>query len=249
MAGRTNGEESESLVSRGKAMHPKTRQLELALSVWDEVPEDQRSGDAGRATHADERSGSKGLLMEQAVARENAIEALERVRRNKGSPDIDGMTELTPYLHSRRLTSRPRGASPSEPLALRDTPLQLRSPPAAARVAFAVRRERIFVRRNRIPWPAIARRMSDYLEDAALEHWAAIRLLYDRFADKRPVILFDVQEQRLYAYPYVDFRKELNARSQRSLKLQYERANRDGQVVVFVRDNEQRRLVSFAIDL
>jgi RNA-directed DNA polymerase len=82
-------------------MHPKTRQLELVLSVWDEVPEDQPSGEAGRATHEDERSGSNGLLMKQAVARENAIAALKRVRRNKGSPGIDGMTvdELTPYLH------------------------------------------------------------------------------------------------------------------------------------------------------
>ena len=76
-------------MNRGKAMHPKARQRELALSVWDEVPEDQQSGEAGRAVHEDERSGSNGLLMKQAVARENAIAALKRVRRNKGSPGID----------------------------------------------------------------------------------------------------------------------------------------------------------------
>ena len=38
--------------------------------------------------------------MEQVVARKNAVEALKRVRRNKGSPGIDGMgvEELEPYL-------------------------------------------------------------------------------------------------------------------------------------------------------
>lgn len=38
--------------------------------------------------------------MEQAVARENAVQAFKRVRRNKGSPGIDGMRveELEPYL-------------------------------------------------------------------------------------------------------------------------------------------------------
>jgi group II intron reverse transcriptase/maturase len=39
--------------------------------------------------------------MERVVARENATEALKRVRRNKGGPGIDGMRveELEPYLH------------------------------------------------------------------------------------------------------------------------------------------------------
>lgn len=82
-------------------MHPKTGQLELALGGWGEALRYQRSGEAGRAAHEDECSGNGHLLMEQVVARENAVEALKRVRRNKGSPGIDGMTvdELTPYLH------------------------------------------------------------------------------------------------------------------------------------------------------
>jgi group II intron reverse transcriptase/maturase len=81
-------------------MHQKSGQLELLLGGWGEAPTATQSGEAGRAAHGKERSGSKGLLMEQAVARENATKALKRVRRNKGSPGIDGMTvdELTPYL-------------------------------------------------------------------------------------------------------------------------------------------------------
>lgn len=62
-------------------------------------------------------------------------------------------------------------------------------------------------------------------------------------------MLFDLQEQRVYAYPYNDFRKELSARSQRSLETQYEKAGRENQVVVFVRDNDLKRLVSLSIDL
>jgi RNA-directed DNA polymerase len=79
-------------------------QMELALGGGGEAPKTQRSGEAGRASHGEERSGSDHFLehqlMEQVVERENAIMALKRVRRNKGSPGSDGMTvdELGPYL-------------------------------------------------------------------------------------------------------------------------------------------------------
>jgi group II intron reverse transcriptase/maturase len=85
----------------GKARHQKSRQLELPLEGWGEAPAGKRRGEAGRAAHGKERSGSNGLLMEQVVARANAIAALKRVRRNKGSPGVDGMTveQLESYLH------------------------------------------------------------------------------------------------------------------------------------------------------
>jgi hypothetical protein len=40
----------------------------------------------------------------------------------------------------------------------------------------------------------------------------------------------------------------LSERSQQSLKEQYEQAVQEDKIVVFGRDNEQRRLVSFSMD-
>jgi RNA-directed DNA polymerase len=97
-------------VSRGKAMHQKSielqlqLQLELAPENRGEAPKVERSGEAGRAIRMEERSGNDHSktchLMERVVERENAIKALKRVRRNKGSPGTDGMRvdELEPYL-------------------------------------------------------------------------------------------------------------------------------------------------------
>jgi RNA-directed DNA polymerase len=78
-------------------------QMELPLEGEGEAFKDQRSDEAGRATHDEERSGNDCPLyhlMERVVERRNAIEALKRVRRNKGSPGSDGMSvgELEPYL-------------------------------------------------------------------------------------------------------------------------------------------------------
>jgi group II intron reverse transcriptase/maturase len=90
-------------------MHQKSMQMELALEDRGEAPKVQRSGEAGRAAQEKERSGSEhSRLMERVVARENAELALKRVRRNKGSPGIDGMTveELEPYLHKHWETIR-----------------------------------------------------------------------------------------------------------------------------------------------
>jgi hypothetical protein len=90
---------------------------------------------------------------------------------------------------------------------------------------------------------------SDDLLNAALENWEHILRMYRLFEEKKPVMLYDIQEERIYAYPYREFKAELSERSQASLQEQYEEAIRENKVVVFVRDNDQRKLVSFSLDL
>ena len=106
---RTEQRGERLIVRRGKVRHQKSSdgqsdgQLELPLEGWGEAPGAERSGETGRAVNGTRRSGPAGLpskLMEQAVTRENAVEALKRVRRNKGSPGIDEMSvqELVQHL-------------------------------------------------------------------------------------------------------------------------------------------------------
>ena len=83
----------------GNAERQKSEQLELPLIYRGETPNGQRSVVALTTAH-DEKRSSNEQLMEQVVAESNMLAALKRVRRNKGSPGIDGMSveELTEYM-------------------------------------------------------------------------------------------------------------------------------------------------------
>ena len=80
-------------------MVQKSKQLELPFEGRGATPRAERSGQATTASGADEHSGT-GSLMELVVERENLLRALKRVKQNKGSSGIDGMSvgELSSYL-------------------------------------------------------------------------------------------------------------------------------------------------------
>jgi hypothetical protein len=87
--------------------------------------------------------------------------------------------------------------------------------------------------------------MDEYWE-CIREYWPTIHRAYSHFADRRPVILVVIDESRVYAYPRDEFKKELSPRSQASLDEQYAAADSEGEIVVFVRDDTKRRLVSYS---
>ena len=91
--------------------------------------------------------------------------------------------------------------------------------------------------------------MRDPYLDVVDRHRSLIVMLYEQYADEKPIMLFDIQEQRIYALPYAEYRAELSKRSQASLKKQYERAIANGEIVIFVRDNHEEKLVSYSLPL
>jgi group II intron reverse transcriptase/maturase len=82
------------------ARHQKSAQAELAVRDRGEAPKWHGSGEAPTAANGDEHSGNDHL-MELVVERSNVVKALKRVKQNKGSPGIDGMTveELPAHLN------------------------------------------------------------------------------------------------------------------------------------------------------
>lgn len=96
-----NSREGNTNVSLGSARHQKSAQAELAMEARGEAPHGHRSGEAPTAANGNERPGND-RLMERVVERSNVVKALKRVKQNKGSPGIDGMTvdELPAHLNA-----------------------------------------------------------------------------------------------------------------------------------------------------
>jgi RNA-directed DNA polymerase len=96
-----NGEESETTVGLGSKRPQMSRQLELPLEGRGETLRTKRSEEEQPAARGNERSGASDL-MELVCERRNLQAALKRVRKNKGSPGIDGMTvdELPEHLRA-----------------------------------------------------------------------------------------------------------------------------------------------------
>lgn len=84
--------------------------------------------------------------------------------------------------------------------------------------------------------------------DATHKQWKNISKVYRLCEEQKPIVLFDLQEQRVYVYPYKEFKGEMAPKSQESLAEQYEKALLKNKIVVLVRDNDRKRLVSFSMD-
>src|SRR5262249_29815210 len=76
---------------------------------------------------------------------------------------------------------------------------------------------------------------------------ADILMFYRKFAEKRPVMLLELPSQKIYAYPYLEFKNTLSERSQKMLEREYHEAVAHNKFVVFVKDDDRRKMISFSV--
>ena len=91
--------------------------------------------------------------------------------------------------------------------------------------------------------------MNDIYVQVIKEHWPHIATLYNQHAEKQPIMLIDVQENDIHAFPYNEFASLLDAPSQHALADQYARAVANRQMVLFVRDVEHKVFQSYSLAL
>jgi len=90
--------------------------------------------------------------------------------------------------------------------------------------------------------------MEDQLREYKEEYFNDIRTLYKQFKPERRIILYDIEDGKLFVFPYKKYKKTLNKRSRIILKKQYEDAKKNNQIVVFVTDRKGKTMKSYSID-
>ncbi|MGD0886831.1 MAG: hypothetical protein ABSA46_18475 [Thermodesulfovibrionales bacterium] len=97
--------------------------------------------------------------------------------------------------------------------------------------------------------PQITSHDTDKYFKVIKQHWDFICHAYLIHDDKKPVILLDVTEGMIYAYPYKDFKVQLSEYGQASLTKQYKEGLQKNLFVIFVRNDEEKKRISYSMNL
>jgi hypothetical protein len=90
---------------------------------------------------------------------------------------------------------------------------------------------------------------SDPYLDLVRQQWPSITDTYNQFAEQQPIMLVDVQKAEIHAYPFEEFVIVLDASSRRQVEAQYRRAIANRQMVLFVRDADNKVFQSYTLAL
>jgi len=85
--------------------------------------------------------------------------------------------------------------------------------------------------------------------DLIEQQWHHIMMVYETFRDKKPIIEYDVTQERVYSYPAKEYIQALSQRTRAQTRKQYKEAVRKNQFILFIKDSKNQKLRSYIFDL
>jgi hypothetical protein len=71
--------------------------------------------------------------------------------------------------------------------------------------------------------------------------------IYNTSSRKDLIMVYEMKEEKIYSYIYEEFMNDLNDRSKKMLKEQYEESKQSKRIVLFIKDKLRRKFKSFTI--
>lgn len=91
--------------------------------------------------------------------------------------------------------------------------------------------------------------MDDMYWNLIEDNWDNIIMVYQVFKNKKPIIEYEVNTQRIYSYPPYEYINTLTLRTRDYAKKQYQEVVKNNQLLLFVRDNKNKKLKSYVLNL
>ena len=91
--------------------------------------------------------------------------------------------------------------------------------------------------------------MSDPYIDLINEQWHNISMMYNAFRDRKPIIEYQANSNKIYSYPAYDYIDTLTTRTRENTIIQYNNACKNNQFSLFVKDKKQQKLKSYIFDV
>ena len=76
-------------------------------------------------------------------------------------------------------------------------------------------------------------------------YWATIERAWNEYGDRHPIIECDLAKRQVIAYPAKEYIADLSDRTRQETQRCYDRTVREGSMMVFIRDSENRILQSY----
>ena len=91
--------------------------------------------------------------------------------------------------------------------------------------------------------------MSDPYLNLIDKQWDNITKTYDVFRKKKPIIEYNLDDNKIYAYPAIEYINSLSVKTKNEIKNKYMKACSNNEFLLLIRDEKNKKFRSYAFEL